>query len=541
MKPSRRSSLTALLSICVLNVLLRFPRTEHEVGVDSFVWHGMATSLTREHLALWIVNPLSYFGLYPLSQPSGSVFFLGGLTEVAGIPVEASIIMADIGIALVGALGGFLLAREFSRRDRFALLLSFVMSTTPEFVGSLLWQVPTRIAFTSLIPILLWAIIRLSRSAPIRNGGVVVLVLALMMSFHRLAILMALVALASLAALIVAVAMRALRIQFPSLLLKPMIFRNTSWFALVGILLLSAIMISSTNVLQEYSTGVVATGDSFQVRLLNLFVSLARSGGMLLPFVFLGVVVLVRRRAKGFAESFVVLSLIAFLPTLFLRQYTGFYTIPLTSLFIVVGLDKLLSKVKSHRGTFAMVAAVAAFALVSGQAIVSYDLSQDSSMTFSEYSLGLYSQTTGRGTWLFTDGLEGARVASVHGRPYLPVGGATTAFQGPELLIFGYLDPAHLVIHPLRPGDLTIESDSPFVLEGVQAEADWATMLMSPADSIPTNLAHVYDARYLVTTAEHPYQYYAYGRLYPSELAVSAQATRYAAYTDGDVTLWLLG
>src|SRR2546426_2968269 len=120
-------------------------------------------------------------------------------------------------------------------------------------------------------------------------------------------------------------------------------------------------------------------------------------------------------------------------------------------------------------------------------------------MKFSEYSLGLYSHTTGRGTWLFTDGLEGARVASVHGRPYLPVGGATTAFQGPELLIFAYLDPRQITIRPLRPGDLTIESDSPFVLEGVQAEADWATMLMSPADSMPSNLVRVYDPSYLVT------------------------------------------
>jgi len=540
MKPSRRSSLTALLSICVLNVLLRLPRTEHEVGVDSFVWHGMVTSLTRTHLALWILNPLSYFGLYPLSQPSGSVFFLGGLTEVAGIPVEASIIVADIGIALVGALGGFLLAREFSRRDGFALLLSVVMSTTPEFVGSLLWQVPTRIAFTSFIPILLWAIIRLSRSAPFRNGGVVVLVLALMMSFHRLAILMALVALASLAALIVAVAMRALRIQFPSLLLKPVILRNTSWFAVFGILLVSGVMISSTNVLQEYNSGVVATGDSFQVEVLNLFVSLARSGGMLLPFVFLGVVLLTRRRAKGFAESFVVLSLIAFLPTLFLRQYTGFYTIPLTSLFIVVGLDRLLRLAKSHQRKLTLVAAIVAFALASGQAIVSYDLAHDSSMSYKEYNLGLYSRMTGGGTWLFTDGLEGARVASVEGHPYLPVGGATTAFQGPELLIFGYLDRGKLSIHPLRPGDLTIESDSPFVLEGVQAEADWATMLMSPADSIPPNLVQVYDPRYLVTMDQNPYQYYAYGRLYPSDLAVSVDASRYAIYSDGDVTVWFL-
>ena len=166
-----------------------------------------------------------------------------------------------------------------------------------------MWQVPTRILFTAMIPYLLWAMIRFTRAPSIRAALLLAVVLALMMSFHRLAILMALVALASLITLLLLVAVRALRLQFPSLFLRPVVLRNTSWLALAGVLTVSVVMIVQANVLKEYSSGVIASGDTVEIQLLNFFVSLARSAGLLLPLAFLGIGALARRRAKGFAEA----------------------------------------------------------------------------------------------------------------------------------------------------------------------------------------------------------------------------------------------
>jgi len=501
----------------------------------------MVTSLNSHHSALWVLNPLSYFGLYPLSQPSGSVFLLSEITQVANMPIEAAILLLDFIVGILGVLGCFLLGREFSLRPRFALLLALVLSLTPEFIDSLTWQVPTRILFTALIPYLLWGMIRFTRTPSIRGVFLVGIVLALMMSFHRLAILMVLVAVASVITLIVLVSVRALRIQFPTLFLRPVIFRNTSWFALIGIFLVSIAMIVQGNVLQEYSSGVIVSGDSHVIQMLNLFVSLSRSAGLLLPLAFVGVVVLIRRRAKTFAEPFLVVTLLAFLPTLFLRQYTGFYTIPLTSLFIVAGVDAVLSRIRSNAVRLGVATLIVMIALGSGEAIVRYDLSQDSALTSREYSLGLYSMHTIDGTWVFSDGLEGARSSAISGVRYLPIGGATTAFQGPELLTFGFVNRNQLVIRPLRPGDLTIESDSPFYLEGVQAEADWAGLHASRVDSIPSRIVTAYEPKYLVTDSAHPFSYYAYGKYYQSQLALSAFELRYAVYSDGAVTVWDLG
>src|SRR6266571_5295892 len=197
MPPSRRVSYSLLLAICLISLLLRYPRSEHEFGVDSFVWHGLVTSLNINHAALWILNPLSYFGLYPLAQPSGSVFLLSGFSQTGDVSEEAAILVLDMVVGILGVLGAFLLGREFSPKPGFGLLLSLVLTCTPEFIGSLIWQVPTRILFTALIPYLLWGMIRFTRVPSIRGVFLVGISLALMMSFHRLAVLMALVALAS--------------------------------------------------------------------------------------------------------------------------------------------------------------------------------------------------------------------------------------------------------------------------------------------------------------------------------------------------------
>ena len=537
---SHLSSYAVLLAICTVNVLLRFPRGEHEMGIDSFVFHNLINSLVGNQTARWVLTPLSYFGLYPLSEPGGSIFLIATNRLIAGLTVEWSILEVDLVVAIFGTLGAFLLGREFFRNDRDSLVLSLFMSTTPEFVTFLNWQVPTRIVFTALLPFLLFFVVRFSRNVSMRSGLMMCSTLVLMMSFHRLAILTALVLLASLGTAILLVLLRTLRTKFPDLFLSPIVRRNASWVAAGGIIASAGFMFVSTGVLGSYSEGEVARGNTLGVQLLNLTISLSRSGGLLLPLTAVGVVAITRRRAKSFSEPFMVLALLSFIPTLFLRQYTGFYTIPLTSLFAVVGLAAVLGRARSHRGKSAVLAAALAVALTSSYGIISYDLALEGQLSTSVHDLGIYSQTLPPGTWVFNDGLTGARFGAVSGEAYLPIGGATTPFQGPELLAFGFLRAGSLDIRLAPPSQLTFESDSPFVLSGVQAEADWGTILSSMAGSIPAALINQYSPKYVVADATFPTQFYAYAHYYDSALLVSVQSSRYQIYSDAWVVVWQL-
>src|SRR5437870_8118412 len=105
-----------LLFLLSLNLIARFPRTPHELGFDGFVYHGMTTSLIYSGYAEWILTPLSYFGLYPLSHPSGSFFFLADLSQVAGTPVEAAILIFDMSLVSLGLFFSFVMLFGF-RRD----------------------------------------------------------------------------------------------------------------------------------------------------------------------------------------------------------------------------------------------------------------------------------------------------------------------------------------------------------------------------------------------------------------------------------------
>jgi hypothetical protein len=235
-----------------------------------------------------------------------------------------------------------------------------------------------------------------------------------------------------------------------------------------------------------------------------------------------------------------VVSLVALVPTLFLRQYTGFYCIPFVSLFVVAGLLRILHGFSSRRLKFALAGGAVVFALATSQAIVGYDLAAGRPMSLSEYNLGMYGRLAGPGTWVFNDGLLGARMSSLAGKPLLPIGGATTAFQSPELLMYGFVEPNKLQIRPVPLSQLTVESDSAFVLDGVQAEADWSRMHASTVDTIPLTLLREYNPRYLTANNAFPSYYYAYGNLYPSLLLATASASRYIVYQDQTVTVWVI-
>ena len=136
MKLARSSTVTLLLFLVCLNVLLRYPQTPHEIDYDGFVFHGMTLSIVREGYAKWTVHPLSYFGLYPLSHPSGGLFALAGLSEFSGFSIEGAILLFDFVVVVMGLLGAFLLAMEIRRDQVLAFVVSAAFSLAPRFVTS---------------------------------------------------------------------------------------------------------------------------------------------------------------------------------------------------------------------------------------------------------------------------------------------------------------------------------------------------------------------------------------------------------------------
>jgi len=145
------------------------------------------------------------------------------------------------------------------------------------------------------------------------------------------------------------------------------------------------------------------------------------------------------------------------------------------------------------------------------------------------------------GTVIANDGTMGSEIYLVSGHPYLPVGGATTPFQSPELLIFGFVNRTGLIIVQVPISDLTLESDSPFLLEGVQAEADWATLLGHTPQTVPVRILQTYNPKYLVENKQAAAGFFAYGTTYSSPFILTVHESSYKVFDVAGQSLWYVG
>src|SRR5713226_5726380 len=85
----KRMTYSIVIAICLANVVFRYPLdVSHELGSDTTFIHSLSQSIVSNGLALWVLNPTSYFGLYALSYPSAVPFLFASGSSVGGISIE---------------------------------------------------------------------------------------------------------------------------------------------------------------------------------------------------------------------------------------------------------------------------------------------------------------------------------------------------------------------------------------------------------------------------------------------------------------------
>ena len=323
-------------------------------------------------------------------------------------------------------------------------------------------------------------------------------------------------------------------------MLSPPFRRATNIVIIASFFILSSGLLA-VGVLGNYSSGRLGFGSGIILELSNLAVSLARSVGFLVALVPLGVIVVYRLRGKDFREPFLLMILLVLIPTLSLRQYTGYYIISLTAIFIGMGLWSIVLRLRGRLRRVSVVALAILVTVGSSYYVVGLNLELEAYARDTSYTHGLYVLHMTDGTVVANDGILGSELFMVSDHPYLPVGGATTAFQSPELLMFGFVDRTQLQIRQLPISSLTIEDDSPFVLQNVQAEADWANLLSNVPSAVPTNIIAAYHPQYLAEDQSTQGGYSAYGNIYPSPYIASVHATCYEVFEIQGQTLWYIG
>ncbi len=545
MKLGRRTTLALLSAIILLSLILRYPRSDHEAGVDSFFVHVLAQTIVSDGYAKWTLNPLSYFGWYPLSYPSTGPFLLASTTSVTGLPLEGAILIASMLLGPVGILGAFLMAREFRDEPLFALVVALLYGLAPRFLSFTLWSASTRSLFMALLPIFVWALLANYRNRSLPRYSVLAVSFTVLAATHRLAVLLLVVFLAFLVAAIVFVMLRISRMYFPRLVLHNSFRRAAPHVALVSIVLIASVMLFGTNVLRQYTKGELLSGTEPQIQLLNLMVSIARSSGFALPLTLVGLVVLSRQRNKTIREPFLALAFLGLIPTLLLRDYAGFYILPLLALLGGLGFLGVVELFRKRPRLFKASAAILTLVVAGFSTyVLNVEIARSTHIDAETYDTSLYAKLLSTpDTFVANEGLTGIQVAAISGVHVLPVGGAGTTFQSPELLSYGFYsgDEVNAGIARVSIQELTIESDSLWVVPNIQAEQDWVQILQSGNGAIPPPLATRYAPAFLLELNTVPGQFLAYNNVYCSELGLWAHSSAYQVYQNSRESIWWIG
>jgi len=103
-------------------------------GSDTYFTLELARAIAEDGRAGWMLSPLSYFGMYPLSYPGGTSFLYADIQLLSDANWNSLpwIISTYFGVFLI--LVGFMFFRLFHIRDEISVLMAGLMGISPYFL-----------------------------------------------------------------------------------------------------------------------------------------------------------------------------------------------------------------------------------------------------------------------------------------------------------------------------------------------------------------------------------------------------------------------
>lgn len=325
---SRRTVLLVVLSLVLLSIVLRYPLVEHErLQTDSYFMHQLAGSIVDEHRARWTLNPLSYFGYYPFSYPSGVPFIIAEFSVLTGLALEPSILLIDYMMATLFCLGVFLLARQFLARPNQILLATFFAVVASRFVDTTYWDGSARGPLVVIVMLCVLIAFRASSSGrPWLNGVTLFLGFGCFM-IHHMAVMLVLFGFgylvsSSLSRFLLPKLQRSYRARFAA-------FFTSSIAALVFIV--SYIIFDyfkKLTFMNLQRTNLFNLDSPLLSVILNMAGSYTNQIGVILIPAMIGIVAVYRASRNTTERFFLVALLIAFIPLLGNALYTSMILTP---------------------------------------------------------------------------------------------------------------------------------------------------------------------------------------------------------------------
>jgi hypothetical protein len=550
--------------------------TPHGVDtVDStYIW-GLANSISTFGYAEWILHPLSFFGLYPLSYPSAVPAILSIVSQASGLDVEYVILAFGFVLGILGMFGAYIMALAIRKDYLFAFLTAFAFLVSPVFIEYTRWSATARNLFIALLPLLIWSLLCYHN----KNQGkwkyllLALIVLAVLGSTHRMFLLMPLVIIAYFVTMSIkfiknlSLEKKALSKKHNTLYMKHKLTERKTF--LISILLFAfAFLIQFSNlsfyrnIWYDYQTGAFFEGQSPLLLILNMSTNYMGHIGILILFGLVGLLFLLRKRNKDFGELFVLVALLFLTSISALGLYVSLFILPFASVLIAIGLlesiriversvttNKLKDKAVTNNGntkTKVIVFSLITISLIFSTCFSIYMINRHMRLPIGEtgdttwmndgtYNTGLFLKKGGENKpFLSNDGIIAGRIHAVSGVP---------SFSGGIYgLINGFINKEELETRFKRLSEIKPMSKRQFYLLVTRPNIDrdvWRVYAYDCDDSRSKQITYKYDINYVVMNnniigKKTGWKY----KTYPSKYMMSIYKKETRVYDNNLESIW---
>jgi len=179
-------------NLVILSLIIRYPDYNHASGsTDSFFNHSEAILLSNLGFHFYYLNPLSFFGAYPLSRNMGGSSLLSALSEITGTDMEFTILILSPFLGILGSINYAIFYRSFDTSKIMFLIIFLIASFSPLMLTYSSWNYSYRLGTFALYPLVYWSFFRFTynfKENIVTNFILMSFLIFSLVSFHRISI-----------------------------------------------------------------------------------------------------------------------------------------------------------------------------------------------------------------------------------------------------------------------------------------------------------------------------------------------------------------
>ena len=341
-----------IILLIMVNLILRYPLTPHEIGWDSFAIHSIANSVSTLGYAKWWLEPTSIFGFYPYSYASAVPFLLSAISQNIAVDMEWAIWLFCLLMGIYCVFTAYIMGGAIKNDNTFKILMAIIYSTSNGVLYFTTWTLSTRGMFIVLLPLFIYLLMKSRNST--KHIALMLFFAILLAATHHLVYFLIIP--------LISYTIVAFIFKFKEHIHVPINYNK--FFPFIIFLFFVVIFC-----IPFFTRAFIEIGSRY-VWLQVQFLDYAKNIGFLSIFMLGGFVYLLFKGNKNFNDWFLLVTLLGITPLLYVGKYTKWFFLPFGFILIGIGLINIIQVIMRNKKF--LITSIIIFSLIISISLVSY-------------------------------------------------------------------------------------------------------------------------------------------------------------------------